>query len=274
MADKKDNPLISFSDSELALIKSEFCKPRKRSCTNNEFKLFVTVCETKGLNPLLQEVHAIFRSVKDQNTGKYDEKMSIQTGIDGFRATAARTKVYAGSDEPKFTYVIDPINGKPTKQIEGVSVTVYKIVGGIRCPFSASAFWEEYYPGNNASGMMWRKRPKGMLGKCGEALALRKAFPTELSGLYTDDEMIKVDSDAEHTQEISEKCEKMDYGEQTEQIEAIKELLGVLTDGKSLKDKGKFLIDCLEIGQFNDLRKKDNDELDQIYTKLKKMSKA
>jgi hypothetical protein len=36
---------------------------------------------------------------------------------------------------------------------------------------------------------MWSTKPRVMLGKCAETLALRRAFPAELSGIYTQEEM-------------------------------------------------------------------------------------
>jgi hypothetical protein len=41
---------------------------------------------------------------------------------------------------------------------------------------------------------MWADKPHIMLSKCAEALCLRRAFPAELSGVYTDEEMQQADT--------------------------------------------------------------------------------
>lgn len=154
-----------------------------------QIQLFSRVCYEKGLSPFSKQIHLIPRKSKDGIT-----RYTHQTAIDGFRSIAERTGVYAGNDDYKF-------NGDRTefelikegsKQPITATATVYKIVGGIRCPFSATARWEEYYPGDTLS-FMWKKMPFLMLGKCAEALALRKAFPESLGGLYTNDEMMQAD---------------------------------------------------------------------------------
>ncbi len=138
-----------------------------------------SVCAHLQLNPLLNQIHFVKRKNQD---GTFT--ITVQVGIDGFRLAAERTGCYAGSDDAIFDYK----GGAkfPTK----ATVTVYKIVKGVRAPYTASARWDEYYPGDTAKeGFMWRKMPHGQLAKCAEALALRKAFPAELSALRTDEEM-------------------------------------------------------------------------------------
>jgi hypothetical protein len=120
------------------------------------------------------------------NKRKQKFEMTIITGIDGYRLIADRTGQYAGNDDPTFD---------DEENVRKATVTVYKIVSNIRCPFTASARWEQYYPGDE-QGFMWRKMPHLMLGKCAEALALRKAFPAELSGIYIKEEMDQAEMEA------------------------------------------------------------------------------
>jgi hypothetical protein len=87
----------------------------------------------------------------------------------------------AGSDDPVFRD-----DGFDDGHPSAATVTVYRITQGQRFNYSATARWSEYCPDN---APMWKRMPHTMLGKCAEALALRKAFPQQLAGLYTSDEM-------------------------------------------------------------------------------------
>lgn len=150
--------------------------------TDPEVRFSIEVVKKTGLDPLTRQIHFIKR--KDRKTGK--ETISIQTGIDGFRLQAQRTNAYAGSDEPVFEF-------NDRNELVKATVTVYKIVQGIRCPFTASATWDEFCPGP-PNDFMWKQKPRTMLGKCAEAQALRKAFPAELGNMYVQEEMASADA--------------------------------------------------------------------------------
>lgn len=160
-----------FTAEQIGLIKRTIAV----GCTDDELTLFLQQCRRTGLDPFARQIHAVKRWNKQANR----EVMAIQIGIDGFRLIADRSGRYAGNDDPVFDDEV-----KPRK----ATVTVYKMVSGSRCPFTATARWEQYYPGPK-QGFMWDKMPHLMLGKTAEALALRKAFPAELSGLYITEEM-------------------------------------------------------------------------------------
>lgn len=146
-----------------------------------DLALLLYQAKRMGLDPLAKQIYGVYRW--DTNSGKY--KMSIQVGIDGLRATAHGTQLYAGSDDAIYTEA----NGKP----KTATVTVYKLneKTGERMPTTATARWEEYVQINKKGEPMgmWGRMPYLMLAKCAESLALRKAFPTELSGVYSDAEM-------------------------------------------------------------------------------------
>ena len=161
----------NITPAQVDLIKSQVAV----GATNDELKLFLHVADKSGLDALSKQIYFIKRG----------GKMTIQTAIDGFRSIADRTGQYVGSNDPVFTG-----NGKNP---EKATVTVSKVVQGVVGEFTASARWTEYYPDKNS--FMWDKMPHTMLGKCAEALALRKAFPQQLSGLYTGDEMAQAGSD-------------------------------------------------------------------------------
>lgn len=167
---------VAYSEEQRRLITDVLCK----GASETEVEFFMEVSKRCRLDPFRKQIHA----VKRWDATLQREALSFQVGIDGLRAIASRTGEYVGNDEPAFEL---DAKGNPIK----ASCTVYRLIHGQRYAFTASVFWAEYAQKKKDGSLtkMWYDRPFGQLGKCAEAAALRKAFPEESGGLYTEEEL-------------------------------------------------------------------------------------
>lgn len=166
-----------YDQEKVELIKRTFCK----GATDDELQLFIQACKKTGLDPFARQIFA----VKRWDSSSKKEVMSIQTAIDGYRLIADRTGKYVPGKDVEFTY---DKNG----QLYSAKAYVKKMTpDGVWHDVSAVAFWKEYVQTTKEGKptIFWLKKAHIMLSKCAESLALRKAFPAELSGIYTHDEM-------------------------------------------------------------------------------------
>jgi len=175
---------FEFSPKEIQVLNQAGIIPN--GAPSAQIALFAQVCKSRNLSPFNKEIYLV----------GYGGNYSIIVGIDGFRAIANRTGLLCGMDEPQFdkkgngvfkTIADFGANEKPLS----CTVTVYKMVGGVRCPFTHTASFKEFSSGKQK----WASMPFQMIAKIAEAFALRKAFGGEFEGIRSEDELAAIEGD-------------------------------------------------------------------------------
>lgn len=178
-------------------------------------------CRARGLDPFKRQVHIIPRW--DKKAGKLVD--TVVPGIAELRTTAMRTRAYAGKDTTEYgPDVVLQLGAMEVTVPEWASVAVWRMNGGTKTRFCGDRvyFAESYAPISRkdaAPNDVWSKRPRGQLSKCAEAAALRCAFPEEIGGEHSAEEMTG------HWSSLPEKAERgrvIDDGlTRTEQIKSL-----------------------------------------------------
>lgn len=164
----------------------------KETVSNADLAVFFHHSARTGLDPFARQIYMIERWTKD------GPRQTIQTGIDGFRLIARRA---TDARNGTFGYLPTEWCGRDglwrdvwLDNTPPAAAKVTVVRDGAHFP--AVALFTEYAQTNKQGQptQMWATKGALMLAKCAEALALRKAFPQDLSGLYTGDEMAQADN--------------------------------------------------------------------------------
>lgn len=195
------------NDENIELLKNTLSNS-KTILTDPELRLFLYQAKRTGLDPLARQLYVM----------KSGEKITFMTSIDGQRLVAQRTGQYEGQIGPQWCG-----NDGQWKDVwlddeppAAAKVGVYRT--GFKEATYGVATWRSYHKevdewvngrktGKKVVSPTWSQLGDVMLAKCAEALALRKAFPQELAGIYTQEEMEQVPRDTVQAEVVDLKAD-------------------------------------------------------------------
>lgn len=185
-----------YSQEQVALLKSQVFK----DSNDDEFGYFMEICKGKRLNPFTKQIYAWKQKEKDKNGNVIGHKMLIVVGIDGLRTIAQRSREYAGGSRTEWCGEDGVWKDVWLSDKYPAAARVFVRGKGDTEPTIGVAHWYEYAKlWNGKATGKWAEMPANMLAKCAEALALRKRFPDDLSGLYSPEEIDHAENPAPST---------------------------------------------------------------------------
>jgi phage recombination protein Bet len=182
-----DSAVVQYTDRDRDVIASVV---GQGELNDDEIDFVLAQAKRLGLDVMTKHMHA----------WKQDGKLIMMVGIDGLRLVARRTGQFLGRDDPEWLtadgrWVDAFITGADGYGRFPLAARVRVHRRGDLHPTTGLALWAEsaklYADGNPKAS--WKSMPAHMLAKVAEAMALRAAFPAELAGVYTDDEIAHAD---------------------------------------------------------------------------------
>jgi len=214
---------FNYTDAELKALKNQYAK----EASPEQFELWIAECRNRGLVPVKDVVLQI-RATKEWNPDtrqkEFTKKAVHITTIQALRKLAERTGKYAGQLPSIWIYLdgsgnrvesdipLPEANGSVKPRVPwAAKVSVLR--KGFEQPITVPARFEayaQYFSADNAKQLnsTWANRGPEQLEKCAEALALRKAFPEELGGLYLQEEFTDEETVAATAQPSTENVQK------------------------------------------------------------------
>jgi len=263
-----------FTAEQIKLIKDTICI----GATDDELKIFLYVAQKTGLDPFTKQIYSVGR----WNNKEGRNVRTIQTGIDGFRVVAQRSGEYEGQIGPFWTgddgvWVDVWLKKEPPRASK---VGVYR--KGFKEPLFAVANWDSYVQKDSKGQVskFWASMSALMIAKVAEALALRKAFPQDLSGIYTPEEMAQAENEQPQKQApriVSHEPTSESKKESTikpipEKVKSLIDEITVecrrITEKAPPLEKFAFMKEVLKVNAFKELHLKTEKELEALLNKL------